>query len=80
MLLCNFVAAVTAVTVLIFFKRKIRPHLDLLSIPRLWGKKCQNVLSISSLRLMIVFAPFILACIISDTLLGLTLSVVLKKM
>ena len=22
---------------------KIKPHLDLLSIPRLWGKKCQNV-------------------------------------
>ena len=25
-------------------QRKIRTHLDLLSIPRLWGKKCQNVL------------------------------------
>ena len=25
------------------FKEKIRTHLDLLSIPRLWGKKCQNV-------------------------------------
>ena len=24
-------------------KRKIRTHLDLLSIPRLRGKKCQNV-------------------------------------
>ena len=24
--------------------KKIRPHLDFLSIPRLWGKKCQNVL------------------------------------
>ena len=25
------------------FERKIRTHLDLLSIPRLWGEKCQNV-------------------------------------
>ena len=25
------------------FKEKIRTHLDLLSIPRLWGGKCQNV-------------------------------------
>ena len=24
--------------------KKIRVHLDLLSIPRLWGKKCQNVI------------------------------------
>ena len=28
---------------IILFKEKIRPHLDLLSIPRLWGEKCQNV-------------------------------------
>ena len=25
------------------FKEKIRAHLDLLSIPWLWGGKCQNV-------------------------------------
>ena len=24
------------------FREKIRAHLDLLSIPRLWGKKCVN--------------------------------------
>ena len=29
--------------ILLLFKKKIRPHLDLLSIPRLWRKKCQNV-------------------------------------
>ena len=30
---------------LLLFKKKIRAHLDLLSIPRLWGGKCQNVVA-----------------------------------
>ena len=30
-------------TVILYTYIKIRTHLDLLSIPRLWGKKCQNV-------------------------------------
>ena len=30
-------------TIVDIFDCQIRAHLDLLSIPRLWGKKCQNV-------------------------------------